>query len=133
MELKDYFEHTRGLGVLATADSEGRVNAAIYARPHVMDGETVAFIMTRKATHENLQSNPQGAYLFKEDGEGYKGCRLFLTKIREEKNSDKIPKLLRAKNYNMDEASAQTDRLLVYFKVNNIVPLVSKGDCPIKF
>ena len=37
MNLHDYFENTTGTGVLATADSSGNVNAAIYARPHVMD------------------------------------------------------------------------------------------------
>jgi len=44
MSISEYFENTKGTGVLATADSEGKVDAAIYARPHVMEdgkwGET---------------------------------------------------------------------------------------------
>lgn len=32
--LKFYFENTKGTGVLATADSDGKVDAAIYSRPH---------------------------------------------------------------------------------------------------
>lgn len=37
-------------------------------------------------THHNLQSNPHAAYLFVEEGHGYKGKRLYLTKIEEEEN-----------------------------------------------
>ena len=48
MNLRTYFEDTKGLGVLSTADGEGRVNAAVYARPHVMDDGSLAFIMRHK-------------------------------------------------------------------------------------
>ncbi len=34
MNLSDYFDNTKGYGVLATADSSGKVDAAVYARPH---------------------------------------------------------------------------------------------------
>ena len=37
MNLADYFENAKGVGVLATADAEGRVNVAVYARPHFLD------------------------------------------------------------------------------------------------
>ena len=57
MELKDYFESTKGVGVMATADGDGRVDAAIYARPHFMEDETLAIIMRDRLTHHNLQSN----------------------------------------------------------------------------
>ena len=69
-------------GVLATADSEGRVDAAVYSRPHVMDDGTAAFIMRERLTHENLKSNPHAAYLFMEKSEKFVGKRLFLTKIK---------------------------------------------------
>jgi hypothetical protein len=39
MNLKDYFENAKGLGVLATADADGKVNWAVYARPHFLDSE----------------------------------------------------------------------------------------------
>ena len=70
MELKDYFETTRGTGVLSTADGEGRVDAAVYARPHFMEDGSLAFIMRDRLTHSNLQTNPYAAYLFLEQGPG---------------------------------------------------------------
>ena len=44
MKLSEYFEKNKGIGVLSTADSSGKVNAAIYGRPHFMDEETVALL-----------------------------------------------------------------------------------------
>ncbi len=75
MTLNNYFEATKGYGVLATADSSGKVNAAVYARPHFIDENTIAFIMREKLTHANLQTNPNATYLFIESGSGYSGKR----------------------------------------------------------
>ena len=98
MELKEYFENKTGLGVLSTGDGTGKVNAAVYSRPHVMEDGSLAFIMRERLTHKNIQSNPHATYLFREDGPGYKGKRLYLTKLREEKDSDLITSLAR-RNY----------------------------------
>ena len=95
MDLKKYFEHAHGTGVMATADSDGKVNAAIYSRPHVFDDGTIAFLMRQKLTHHNLQSNPYASFLFHESGPGYNGVRLHLKKIQEETDSPLIPKMTR--------------------------------------
>ena len=75
MSLSGYFENSKGTGVLGTADSDGNVDLAIYARPHVTDENTVAFIMNERLSYENVTSNPKAAYLFLEDAPGYKGKR----------------------------------------------------------
>lgn len=123
MTLKEYFETTKGLGVLSTADSEGKVDAAIYSRPHFIEDGTMALVMRDRLSHTNLQSNPYAMYLFKEDGPGYKGKRLFITKLREEKNTELLESLRRRKTAYEDDA----DRFLVYFKIDKEVPLVGDG------
>jgi len=124
MDLKNYFENTEGVGVLATADAEGRVDAAIYSRPHVMDSDTVAFIMRDRLTHHNLQYNPNAAYLFMEAGEKYVGKRLFLTKIREEQSTELAYKLRRRK-YPEDK---QEPLFLAFFRIDKILPLIGPGE-----
>lgn len=52
-DLASYFESVRGTGVLATSDHEGRVNVAVYARPHVMADGTTAFVMHERLTRQN--------------------------------------------------------------------------------
>ena len=121
MDLKDYFETTSGTGILSTADSEGNVDSAIYARPHVMDDGSIAFIMAEHLTHHNIEQNPKAAYLFIEKGKGYNGVRLSLTKIREEKNSDLLFQI-RRKQY--DEKEVGKNLYLVFFTVDTARPLV---------
>ncbi|MBW2471716.1 MAG: pyridoxamine 5'-phosphate oxidase family protein [Deltaproteobacteria bacterium] len=124
MELKDYFETTKGTGVMATASGEGKVDAAIYARPHFMEDGTLAFIMLDRLTHNNLQSNDSATYLFIEDGPGYKGKRLFLTKVREEQDTELLYSLRRRQYPNNKEEA----RFLVFFKLEKELPLVGAGD-----
>ena len=124
MELKQYFENTKGTGVMATADGDGKVDAAIYARPHFMEDGTLAVIMRDRLTHHNLQSNPHATFLFIEDGSGYKGKRLFLTKVREEQDS-KLLYSLRRKQYPSDKEQA---KFLVFFKLDRELPLVGAGN-----
>jgi hypothetical protein len=123
-DLKEYFEKTKGIGVMATADKEGKVNAAVYSRPHFLEDDSIAFIMRERLTHHNLQSNPHAAYLFVEDGSGYKGKRLHLTKIREEENSDLIQSLSR-REYKDEKPGS---RFLVAFQVDKVLPLIGAGE-----
>jgi hypothetical protein len=126
MNLAEYFENTRGTGVLATADSEGKVDAAIYSRPHVLDDGTVAFVMRERLTHHNVQSNPHAAYLFIEEGPGYSGTRLFLTRVREEKDSELTEKLKR-RWLTPEEDKAKGPKYLVVFQVDKVLPLIGAG------
>jgi len=130
MDLQDYFDKAKGTGVLATADKEGNVDLAVYAKPHVMDKDTVAFIMADRLTHHNLLSNNHAAYLFKEEGPGYKGTRLFLTKLREEKDSELLY-TIRSKRYASEKEEGKP-RFLVFFKVDKVLPLVGAGRDPEK-
>ena len=122
MNIKDYFETTKGLGVLSTADENGTVNSAIYARPHVMEDGSLAFIMRDRLTHKNIQSNPSATYLFREDGPGYHGKRLHLTRIREEENSELISSLSRRRYPSREDR--RESRFLVSFKLEKERPLV---------
>jgi len=122
MELSEYFDTTKGRGVLATADSDGVVDAAIYARPHFVAEDRVAFVMTNRLTHKNLASNPHAVYLFMETGEGYRGKRLYLLKKGEEQNPDLID-ALRRKSYAVSEGDEDSE-YLVYFQVERVRPLV---------
>lgn len=117
--LQLYFEKTEGLGVLATADSSGRVDAAVYSRPHFLEEGTLAFIMRDRLTHHNLQSNPYATFLFAEDGSRSTGKRLFLKKVREEQNPELIEKIKRRK-YSDDTESM----FIVYFTLEKELPLV---------
>jgi hypothetical protein len=108
---------------LATADSDGNVNLAIYARPHMTDDETVVFVMSDKLSHTNLQTNPKAAYMLIEKAQGYNGKRLYLEIIREESDAELVQSIRRLKRYDQ-EGEAISGSSAVYFKINKVRPLV---------
>ena len=99
------------------------MDLALYARPHVLDDETVAFIMGDHLSHRNLAANPHAAYLFIEDGEGYNGLRMHLTKTLEETDRGKIDSLRRRER---PQDFAARDGFLVQFKVDQVRPLIGE-------
>jgi hypothetical protein len=123
MKLKEYFENTKGTGILATADSDGKVDAAVYARPNIMEDGSLAFVMRDRLTHHNLQSNSHATYLFIEHGPGYQGKRLYLTKVREEQDTELLESL-RKRQY-IDER--EESKFLVFFRVIRELPLIGSG------
>jgi len=125
MNLAEYFNNTPGYGVLSTADKTGKVNAAMYARPHFTDENTAVFIMLERLTHANLQENAYAAYLFLEKGAGYKGIRLYMKKIREEENDELVKDLCRRCDYSAHRE--QLTRHVVFFRVEKVLPLVGTG------
>ena len=125
-ELQEYFDNITGHGVLATADAQGKVNQAVFARPHVMEDGAAAFIMPHRLTHKNLQENPHAAYLFMEKGSGYKGKRPYLTKVREEQETELLYSL-RRRTYPEEKEKLEGPRFLVFFRVDYVLPLVGPG------
>jgi len=123
MDLHAYFEQTKGTGVLATADREGKVNAAIFARPHILDDGRLAFIMTDRLTHYNLTQNPCATFLFHEDGPGYQGKRLYLRKIHEEQDSELLHSL-RRRTAPKRELPHPKPLFLVVFELEKELPLI---------
>ena len=124
MDLKEYFENTEGSGILATADGDGKVDAALYGRPHFMDDGTIALIMRDRLTHHNLQSNSHACYMFIEKGPGYKGKRFFLTKVREEQDSELLQSVRRRQYIDEKDES----KFLVFFDIDKELPLVGAGE-----
>lgn len=124
MSLANYFENVKGIGILGTADPEGKVDLAIYTRPQVIDEETVAFLMRDRLSHRNVAANPHAAYLFLEDADGYNGLRMHLTKTVEETDPKKIEALRRRSRVTEDFAAP--DAVFVYFKVDEVRPLVKE-------
>jgi hypothetical protein len=124
MKLSKYFEQAKGIGVLATADAQGKVNAAIYARPHFLDehdDSSCAFVMSDRVSHDNVRANPHAAYLFAEERENYVGKRLTLTVVREETDIEKIQAIRRR---SVPPVSEEGSKYLVYFRIDDVRPLI---------
>lgn len=127
MKVHEYFAENKGRGILSTADSAGNVNGAVYATPHMMEDNQIAFIMRERLSHSNLLENPSACYLFMAEGKGFSGVRLYLDKTAEEQDTPRIEELNRRKG-SYDEENELTSRYLVYFTIRKILPLIGSGD-----
>lgn len=124
MKLREYFGKTKGYGVLATADSKGKVNVAYYAKPYVTGDKTIALIMADKLTRANLKSNPKAAYLFIDEGKSFAGVRLYLTMTREDKADDIKDAVLRAHFSRASRRYSGENLVLIHFRVSKVLPVV---------
>jgi hypothetical protein len=122
MNLSDYFKDAKGTGVLATSDADGNVDIAIYSRPYIIDEKKIAFSMLERLSYANVQSNPKAAYMFIEQSEGYSGTRLYLTKIGEEKDPERIIEI--KKQHSKTYSPEETHKHLVYFTIEKSRPLI---------
>ena len=127
MTLKEYFNNTRGTGVLATADNEGRTDAAIYSRPHITDDGSLAFIMRERLSLNNLQSNPYATFLFMEHEAHLRGLRLFMEKTGEDTNDELISRMTR-RNLTPEKNKAAGPKHIVYFSLEKILSLVGGNE-----
>jgi hypothetical protein len=59
-----------------------------------------------------------------ESGGGFAGKRLFLTKTKEEQDSELLHSL-RRKRYSNDEKES---KFLVFFQIDKVLPLIGSGD-----
>lgn len=123
MDLAAYFKATDGVGILGTCDPQAQVDLAVYSKPVVIDDNTIALVMKQRHSHQNLQQNLKAAYLFLEKGPGYKGVRMHLTMLREEKNQSLIESL-RKQQPCMFPQEDDSAKYLVFFTVTKIRPLM---------
>jgi hypothetical protein len=127
MTLNDYFEKTKGIGIMSTADRDGKVTTAIYSKPRVLEDNNIVFIMRERLTYHNLKSNPHAAFMFIEEDAGYEGIRLFLKKIREDNNPEIIAKMTR-RSLTPEEDKQKGPKHLVIFRVEKILQLIGAGE-----
>jgi len=122
MHWKTYFTNTKGTGYLATADRAGKVDIAVYSRPHVFEDGTLAFGMGDRLTHANLAENPHAVYAFNEGH--YQGVRLYLEKLREETSGLLLEEIRANADEIVGSGTAEFVKFVVHFRVVKDLPLV---------
>lgn len=123
MKLSEYLS-AGGSGVIATADRDGTINTAVYAVPHFVDEDTVAWGMTDGRTYRNLRENPNAAFLHQAPGDGAAGVRMTL-KLEEIRESGKMLDAIRARARTVSGvAAADMVRFVAFFKVVETRPLM---------
>jgi hypothetical protein len=112
-----------GKGVMATASKAGKVNTAVYAVPHIVEGETLAWGMTDGRTWSNVRENPNAVYTYFAPGEGFRGVRIGLSLVRSEDSGEMLAKI-RERAGSVSPVKPENVKHVAYFKVKETRPLV---------
>lgn len=113
-----------GRGVIGTADANGVVNQAVFAIPHVVDEETLAWGFSEGRSIANLRQNPHASYLYLAPSRGFSGWRLTLTMTQETGEGELLAEI---KERTAQAVSAQASAMVThvaYFKVDEVRPLM---------
>ena len=75
------FNKEARIGILATANNENDVNAAVFGSPKMIDEDTVIMAIGDNRSANYLKENPKATFIVVEPGEApatWKGARLYL-------------------------------------------------------
>lgn len=123
MNLQETFRNY-GLGVMATANGAGAVNTAVYARPHVIDDQTLVWGMADGRTFHNLAENPHASYLFRESAPGFRGVRVALELIKTQEGGEMLATIIQKTNEVVGPGAGTAVTHAVWFKIVEIRPLI---------
>lgn len=123
MNLTDLFQQ-QGLGIMATASKKGAVNTAVYARPHVIDEQTMVWGMTNGRTYRNIAENPQASFLFKASGPGFSGVRLALELVKTEEFGPMLTKIKENADATVSPGTGAAVTHAAWFRVTEVRTLI---------
>jgi len=128
--LMDYFNRQPRLGILSTADKEGRPNSAYFGSPRMVDEKTVTMGLGKNRTLTNLQENPYAVYMIMEPGQTlaeWRGLRVYLKMTSCETFGKKLDYMRGNIAKVAGEAAAKQIQAAVTFEVQRIRPLADFG------
>lgn len=80
-QVMEMFNKENRIGVLASANKSGDVNAAVFGSPRMIDEDTVIMAIGNNRSFQNLQENPRASFIVVEPGESpttWQGVRVYL-------------------------------------------------------
>src|SRR5512137_1662204 len=129
-KLMDYFNKSPRIGTLSTASKNGKVDAAVFGSPRMVDEKTVVMGLGKDRSLQYLQENPNAVYLIMEPGKSlmeWKGIRVYL-KMKTAATSG--PKLEDYKSQMVKAFGPDAAKMIhaaITFEVTELRPLVDMG------
>jgi hypothetical protein len=129
-EVMAMFNRKNRIGVLATADGSGEVNAAVFGSPKMIDRETVIMAIGDNRTYRYLQQNPKATFIVVEPGEtrsDWKGVRLYLEMESMERYGEMLDSFRENIRKVAGSRSAEAIEAAIRFKIRDVRPLIAPG------
>lgn len=129
-ELMDFFNKQPRLGVLATSNKDGKVNAAYFNSPRMTDEKTVLMGIGKNRSFENLQQNSNAVFIILEPGKSlpeWKGLRVYMKMLDCQTSGEKLDGIRAAIAQAGGEKAAKMIHAAITFNVEEVRPLADFG------
>jgi len=129
-KLMNYFNKQPRLGVLSTANKEGKVDAAVFGSPMMVDEKTVVMGLGNNRTFAYLQENPNAVFTIVEQGAtlaDWKGLRVYLKMKEYATSGETLDDYRRKVAEAAGEDAAAMIHAVVTFEAGEVRPLIDIG------
>lgn len=122
------FNKEARIGVLATANKNGDVNAAVFGSPRMIDEDTVIMAIGDNRSAKYLEENARASFIVVEPGETpatWKGVRLYLEAESFERYGEVLDSFRAKIRKVAGNKSADAIQAAIRFKVTDVRPLIA--------
>lgn len=127
-QVMEMFNKESRIGVMATANKNGDVNAAVFGSPRMIDEETVIMAIGENRSFKYLQENPKASFIVVEPGESpatWKGVRIYLKMDSYERYGEVLDSFRENIRKVAGDRSADAIKAAIRFKVVDVRPLIA--------
>jgi len=122
------FNKEARIGILATANNDKDVNAAVFGSPKMIDEDTVIMAIGDNRSANYLKENPKASFIVVEPGDApatWKGARLYLEVEAFEGYGEVLDSFRANIRKIAGDKSANAIKAAIRFKVTDVRPLIA--------
>ena len=122
------FNKEARIGILATANNDNDVNAAVFGSPKMIDEDTVIMAIGDNRSANYLKENPKATFIVVEPGDApatWKGARLYLEVEAFEGYGEVLDSFRANIRKVAGDKSANAIKAAIRFKVTDVRPLIA--------
>jgi hypothetical protein len=124
------FNKEMRIGVLASTNTAGDVNTAVFGSPRMIDENTIIMAIGDNRSYHYLQENPKASFIVVEPGESpaeWKGARLYLEVEAFERYGEVLDSFREKIRKIAGNTSANAIVAAIRFKITDVRPLIASS------
>lgn len=129
-ELMALFNKQPRIGVLATSNKLGDVNAAVFGSPRMIDENTVVMGIGPNRSYRNLERNPKAVFIVVEPGKttaDWLGARVYLEAVELETGGPFFDEIKRGIAKAVGQQAADMLHAAVRFKITEVRTIIDRA------
>jgi len=129
-QLMALFNKQPRIGVLATSNKLGDVNAAVFGSPRMIDENTVVMGIGPNRSYRNLERNPKAVFIVVEPGKtpaDWIGARVYLEAVEMETGGPFFDEIKRGVAKAAGQQAADMLQAAIRFRIADVRPIMDRA------